>query len=52
MKKTLCKLAREKKLEEIRALAVGAKYICSVCFRVSNDSKRICCKPVEIKNLT
>lgn len=51
MKKTLCKLAREKKLEEIR-LAVGAKYICSVCFRVSNDSKGICCKPVEIKNLT
>lgn len=48
MKKTLCILAREKNIEELKKLAVGARYICPVCFRVSNDPQRICCKAVEI----
>lgn len=46
--KTLCELAQEKNIEEIKKLAVNAKYICPGCFRVSNDPKRICCHPQPI----
>lgn len=43
--KTLCKIAQEKNIGELKKLAENAKYICSGCFRVSNDPHRICCKP-------
>lgn len=41
--KTLCQLAQEKSIEELKKLAINAKYICPGCFRVSSDPKRICC---------
>lgn len=46
--KTLCQLAKEKNMEELKKLAANAKYICPGCFRVSNDPKRICCSPMPI----
>ncbi len=47
--KPLCKLAEEKNIDELKKLAYKANYICPCCFRVSNDPKRICCKPEKIK---
>jgi hypothetical protein len=49
-KKTLCELASEKNTVGIKKLAVGAKYLCSGCFRVSSDPERICCDAVLIED--
>ena len=48
-KETLCELAKNKNIEELKKLAKNAKYICPGCYRVSNDLERICCNPIELK---
>jgi hypothetical protein len=47
-KETLCELAKNKNIEELKKLAKNAKYICPGCYRVANDPKRICCKPEKL----
>ena len=47
-KETLCELAKNKNIEELKKLAKNAKYICPGCYRVTNDPKRICCKPEKL----
>lgn len=48
-KKTLCELANEKNIDELKRLAASAKYICPGCFRVSSDPERICCRAVLLE---
>ncbi len=45
--KKLCKLADKGKIDDLAALAQGAKYICGKCGRVSSQKKNVC-KPVKL----
>lgn len=47
--KTLCELASERNMVELKRLAIDAKYICPGCFRVSSDPKKICCDAILIE---
>ncbi len=48
MAKTLRRLARKEKLDDIGALALNARFICARCGRTAAESENLC-KPRKIK---
>jgi len=46
-KMTMCDLAEEKDIEEMKIRAKGATWICSECGRSANKKEYIC-EPIEL----